>query len=170
MQLVGEMPSIPAAVLASKSSTTRSTITSRSPADSSRDRGLELGREAFEQPLLVALGHRGDLLAARAALLGAEVVERRRPRDLAEPGAGRAALRVEPVPEPERPLERLAGQILGREPVAGEPDEVGVDVVEVALGGFARSWSRRPYAAGSPSHVTTLLTSSGRGSPRTFSS
>ena len=45
-------------------------------------------------------------------------------------------VRVEAVPEPQRPLERLAGEILGDEAVAREPDEVAVDVVEVALGGL----------------------------------
>ena len=75
--------------------------------------GLEVGREPFDEALLdpVVLG--GELLAARAPALGAEVVERDRARDLAEPGAGGAAVGVEAVPEPQRPLERLAGEVVG---------------------------------------------------------
>src|SRR5439155_21447751 len=45
-----------------------------------------------------------------------------------------AAARVVAVPEPERALERLAGEILGDEPVTGEPGQVPVDVVQVSLG------------------------------------
>ena len=44
------------------------------------------------------------------------------------------SLGVEPVPEPEGALERLAGQLLGYEPVRGEPREVAVHVIEVLLG------------------------------------
>ena len=62
------------------------------------------------------------------------MVERGRARHLAEPGAGRAALRVDPVPEPQRALERLGGELLGRRAIGGEPREVAVHVVEVVLG------------------------------------
>ena len=106
---------------ASRSSTTRSAITSRSPAAQASERRLELGREPFDERLLVAVGNGGQLLATAPAALGAEVVERDRPRHLAEPGPRRAACRVEPVPEPQRALERLGGEVLGGEPVAGEP-------------------------------------------------
>ena len=67
------------------------------------------------------------------------MVEGDRARDLAEPGALRAAARVVAVPEAQRALERLAREILGEEAVAGEPDEVAVDVVEVALGGLCEA-------------------------------
>src|SRR5436305_3235733 len=96
-------------------------------------RGLERGREALGDALLEPLRHRGELLAPGAAPLAAEVVERDRARDLAEPCARRSARRVVAVPEPERALERLAGEVLGDEAVAGEPGEVAVDVVEVPL-------------------------------------
>src|SRR5438105_2306980 len=62
------------------------------------------------------------------------MVEGDRAGHLAEPGARGAALRVEAVPEPQRPLESLPCQLVGRVAVAGEPAEVAVDVVEVALG------------------------------------
>jgi hypothetical protein len=52
-------------------------------------------------------------------------------RDAAEPGARRTAPRIESAPAPERPLERLRGEILRRRAVAGEVDEVAVDGVEV---------------------------------------
>ena len=100
------------------------------------ERRLEVGGEAFREALVDAVGCRGELLAAHAPALGAEVVERDRARDLAEPGAGGAAVGVEAVPEPERPLERLAGQVVGGGPVAREPGEVAVDVVEVRFGGL----------------------------------
>ena len=99
-------------------------------------RRLEVGREPLDEPLLDPLGLGGELLAPRAPALGAEVVERDRARDLAEPGARRAAVGVEAVPEAQRALERLAGEILGGRPVAREPGEVAVDVVEVRLGGL----------------------------------
>ena len=79
------------------------------------------------------------------------MVERDGARNLAEPGALRAAARVVAVPEPQRALERLAGEVLGEEAVAGEPDEVAVDVVEVALGRLPRSRSCRSYAAAAAS-------------------
>ena len=46
-------------------------------------------------------------------------------------------------------------ELLGDEPVAGEPDEVAVDVVEVALGGLREGHRHvRPYAAvAGPSHL-----------------
>src|SRR5689334_15126365 len=71
-------------------------------------RCLQVCGEPFGEALLVALGHGGELLSPCAATLGAKVVERRRARDLEEPRARRAALRVEAVPEPERALEGLA--------------------------------------------------------------
>src|SRR4051794_8475602 len=113
--------------------------------------GLELGREAVGELLLERLGRRGELLAPHAAALGAEVVEGDRARDLAEPGPGGAALRVEAVPQPQRALERLAGEVLGHEAVAREPREVAVDVVQVALGGVGEAHARptplRPLAS-----------------------
>src|SRR5207253_5156056 len=116
-------------------------------------RGLELGREPFGNALLEDLGHRYELLALHAPPLGAEVVERDRARDLAEPGADRPAPLVEAVPEPQRALERLAGEILGGEAVAGEPGEVPVDVVQVRLGRL-REARHAVYTPPGPAHVT----------------
>src|SRR5262249_15966975 len=76
-----------------------------------RERGeprLELRREPLDEALLQAFRRRGQLLAPLPALLRAEVVESGGPGDLAEPGPGGAAPGVEPVPEPQGPLERLA--------------------------------------------------------------
>src|SRR4051812_40619885 len=115
--------------------------------------GLELGREALGEPGLERLGHGGELLPAHAALLGAEVVERDRARDLAEPGAGRAALGIEAVPQPQRPLECLGGEILGDEPVAGEPGQVAVHVVEVPLCRVSERHARPTPPAPVASHV-----------------
>src|SRR3954454_3247250 len=98
------------------------------------ERGLEVGCEALGEALLEALRDGGQLLAPGAAALAAEVVERHRARDLAEPRAGRPAPRVEAVPEPQRALERLARQVVRSRPVAGEPGQVPVHVVEVRLG------------------------------------
>src|SRR5262249_53471624 len=92
---------------------------------------------------LVALRPRRELFAVKAPPLGPEVVERDRPRDLAEPGARRAAALVEAVPEPKRALERLPGEVLGEEPVAREPGEVAVHVVEGALGRLGESGHTR---------------------------
>ena len=120
--------------------------------------GFEVGREPFDEALLdpVVLG--GELLAPRAPALGAEVVERDRARDLAEPGAGGAAVRVEAVPEPQRPLERLAGEVVGGGAVAGEPGEVAVDVVEVRPRRPGRRSSHGSYATlGSNRHTISPL-------------
>src|SRR5207244_7497866 len=65
------------------------------------------------------------LLAPAAAGLGAEVVERGRPCDLAEPGPGARPMRVVALPEPACLLERVGGQILGGRPIAGQVDEIG---------------------------------------------
>src|SRR5579862_367666 len=105
---------------------------------------FEVGREAFDEALVDPLGGRGELLPAGAPPLGEEVVERRGAGDLAEPGAGRSALRIEPRPEPQSAFERLAGQILGRRPVAREPHEVAVDVFEMPLGGLREARHTRP--------------------------
>src|SRR5581483_9569243 len=47
-----------------------------------RERRLELRRQAFGERLRARLGHRGAFLAAEAAALGADVVERDSPREL----------------------------------------------------------------------------------------
>src|SRR6478752_5031850 len=84
---------------------------------------FEVRRETFGEVLFDALVWRGELLAPRAAALGAEVVERDGARDLTEPGLGRPARGVEAVPEPQRPL---------------EPGEVAVHIVEVLLGSLGK--------------------------------
>src|SRR3954452_21061334 len=98
------------------------------------ERRLQIGREPFGEALLEALRDGGELLALRTPALASEVVERDRARHLAEPGPGGAAARVEPVPEPQRALERLACEILGGGTVAREPGEVPVHGVEGRLG------------------------------------
>ena len=74
------------------------------------------------------------LLLGSAALLTAEVIERRRARELAEPGPRAAAARVEAVPALQGPGERLGCQVFGHVAVSGQVDEERVHVVEVALG------------------------------------
>src|SRR5581483_2948034 len=115
-----------------------------------RKRALERRREAAEHPVLVlSTLQRVCALATPAPLLGPEVVERRRAREVEEPGPRAAAPRVEPAPLPERLLERLGGQVLGSAAVPGQVDEVAVDVVEVALdGGFEARHLREHRHAG----------------------
>src|SRR5581483_5717914 len=117
------------------------------------ERGLELRREAVRQRLLVSLRDGGALLPPQPAALGAEVVERDRAGELAEPGAWRAAALVEAVPEPQAALERLRGEVLGHEPVAREPGEVAVDVVEVPLGGLREGHACHTPPVDGSSHV-----------------
>src|SRR5919201_2879680 len=65
-----------------------------------RQRRLERGREAFAEAGLLRLGH-SDRIAPftpSTAVLGAKVVERRRPSQLAEPGARAPAARIEASP------------------------------------------------------------------------
>ena len=147
MQLVGEMPSTRDAVAGVDVEHDAQRDHLALAGGQRVERRLELGREALGEALVEALGRRGELLAPRAAAFGAEVVERDRARDLAEPGLRRAALGVEAVPEPQRALERRAGQVLGGGPVAGEPGEVAVDVVEVRLGSLGKGHLIVSYAA-----------------------
>src|SRR5205085_6048501 len=58
----------------------------------------------------------------------------RRARDLAQPGAGAPPGRVEPGPRTKSSLERLGGQFLRGRAVAGQVDEIAVDVVQMLLG------------------------------------
>src|SRR5206468_5995864 len=111
-----------------------------------RQCGLERRREALRERRLRDLVHSGRLLASPASGLGSEPVERRRARDPEQPGAWAAATWIETVPDTQRLLERLAGEILGENAVAREVDEVAVDVVEVRLrgGGEARSFGGPP--------------------------
>src|SRR4051794_22321916 len=67
-------------------------------------RSFELGRQRLGEALVDALRRRGELLAAHAATLGAEVVECDGSRELAEPRARRSARGVEAVPQPQRAL------------------------------------------------------------------
>src|SRR5262249_56810739 len=90
---------------------------------------------------------------------GGEVVEGGGAGELAEPGARAAAPGVEAAPQPQRLLERLGGQILGDAAIAGQVDEVAVDVVEMALdhGRKARNLGDRVHAGYTPpghAHVT----------------
>ena len=63
-----------------------------------RERGLELGRQALGERLLDALVECRRLLAPSPPRLGAEPVERRRPRDPEQPRARAPSARVEPRP------------------------------------------------------------------------
>ena len=96
---VGLMPSTRAAASPSRSSTTRSAITSRSPALSVASAISSAGERPFHEHFVDALRHGGGLLAAPASALGAEPVERGRPGDAEQPGPGARAARVEAAPE-----------------------------------------------------------------------
>ena len=122
--------------------------------------GLSSG-EPLDQLLVVTLRYGSDLLTAYG-MLRAEVIERDRARNLAEPRARRTAPFVKAMPELQRPFEGLAGEVLGGEAVAREPGEVAVDVVEVPLGRLRESG----HAADTPPrglHVTPI----GRGARAT---
>src|SRR5205809_538876 len=84
-----------------------------------RARGCESARP---EPGVVhdACTVRVAVLAPEPPLLGAEVVERRAPRNATQPRTRGAAPRVEAPPGSERLLERRAGQIFGDRPVAGQ--------------------------------------------------
>src|SRR4029079_15326589 len=79
-----------------------------------REPGQRLAELAGDGRRLLRLGcpAREPLLAPEPPLLRTQMVERGAARDLAEPRAGAAPSRVEAPPLPERPLERLAGEIL----------------------------------------------------------
>ena len=155
MQLVGEMPSTRAAVVGVEvEHDAQRDHLALAGGQSAASAASSSGERPSAKRSSNALVRRGELLAPRAAALGAEVVERDGARDLAEPGPRRAARGVEAVPEPQRALERLAGQVLGDAAVAGEPGEVAVDVVEVRLGSLAKASSHVFYAAGRPTRHT----------------
>jgi hypothetical protein len=103
------------------------------------ERGLELRRETLDECLLHAVGRRGRLLAPAAARLGAEPVERGRPRDTEEPRARAAATRVEAPPQTQCLLEGRAREVLGGFAVASEVEEVPEHVVELRLGGLGEA-------------------------------
>src|SRR5919197_5687285 len=88
--------------------------------------------------LVEALVRCDELLAPCPPALRAEVVERDRARDLAQPRLSGAARGIEPVPEAQRPLEGGPGQLLRDPAVAREPGEVAVDVVEMRFGGLGK--------------------------------
>ena len=143
------MPSTRAAVSPSSSSTTRRTTTSRSAADRLRTAASSAGERPSPKTgsCRLRLVGRVRLLAPAAALLRAEVVERRAAGELAEPGARRGAPRVEAPPAAKRPLERLGGEVFCEVWVSGHVEQVAVDVVEVLLGHageapFLRGWLR----------------------------
>src|SRR5262245_61304482 len=99
------------------------------------ERALERRRQTAEDALLGRLPFECvRVLAAATPFLGAEVVERGRPGELAEPGACACAPRVETPPLPQRLLEGLGGQVLGCDTVTREVDQIGEDVVEMTLG------------------------------------
>src|SRR5919108_3583097 len=120
------------------------------------ERLLKRRREALAERPLVRLRGAGGVarLAAAAALLGTEVVERGAARDLAEPGARRRAARGEAPPRAERLLEGLPREVFGDRAVSGHEQQVAIDGVEVLLrdcgearpGGHADAHPRRPRA------------------------
>src|SRR5204863_9013915 len=98
------------------------------------ERRVELRGEALAERRLLRIRalQRVTAFAASPPLLRAKMVERRRARELAEPGASAPAARVEPAPALERPGERLCCQVFGHVAVSGQVDEERVHVVEVA--------------------------------------
>src|SRR5207253_10363831 len=112
------------------------------------------GGPAGRPPLGLRRVRRPARLPAAAALLGAEVVERRIVRDVAEPRARRGPPRVEAPPRAEGLLEGVAGEILGDGAVSGHEQQVAVDGVEVLLrdrgearpAARANAYPRRPGA------------------------
>jgi hypothetical protein len=62
------------------------------------------------------------------------MVERSRPRQLAEPRPRAAASRVEALPTAQRALEGLDREVLGEHVVGGQVHEIRVNVVEMLLG------------------------------------
>ena len=157
----------------SSSSTTRSAITSRSPAVRARSPSSSSGENPSPNACSRPAAARAPPPAPRAcggARLGAEPVERGRARDREQPGPRRSAARVELPPAPERGLERLARQVLGEGPVLRQVEQVAVDVVEQLLGdgGERRRRGLRPGGARRCSPRACLLYAAGsrRASPR----
>ena len=103
---------------------TAATAPARAPARGPRRRRPRRPRATSRRPAT---------LAPAAALLGAEVVERGRARELAEPGARAPAARVEAAPALQRPGERLGCQVFGHVSVSRQVHEECVHVVEVAF-------------------------------------
>src|SRR5690348_11023788 len=84
---------------------------------------LELGGEAFAEAWgmhLAQLAHRVAVLATESPRLRPEVVERRRARELAEPGSGGAAPRIEAAPAAQSALEGVDREVFGEGVVGGQ--------------------------------------------------
>ena len=99
---------------------------------------LERGRVAVAQAGCIRRGAfglalRGEPLARAAALLGTQVVERTGARDREQPAARARAARVEAIAPLPGPLERVGREILGQRAVAGEVDEIAMNVAEMRL-------------------------------------
>ena len=62
------------------------------------------------------------------------MVERSRARELAEPGSGGAAPRIEAAPAAQSALEGVDREVFGEGVVGGQVHEIGENVVEVLLG------------------------------------
>src|SRR5262249_31711640 len=113
------------------------------------------------------LRKRGSLLAAQPSPLRAEVVERDRACELAQPRTWRAAALVEPVPQTQRTLERLGRQVLRDHTVAGEPGEVAVDVVQMTLGRLSEAPARHtPPRARRVTPIVRAARAASRSRPR----
>jgi hypothetical protein len=69
------------------------------------------------------------LLTPAPARLRPKVVERGRPRHAEEPGPLGASTRVEAAPGAKRLLEGLGGQLFRECGVAGEKEQIAVDIV-----------------------------------------
>src|SRR5256714_3521786 len=136
-----------------------------------RERALELRRQALAERRLVRLRHleRESALTPPAPLFGAEVVQRRRARELAEPRAGAPPARVVPPPALKRPGESLCCQVFWHRSVSRQVHEECVHVVQVALGRLGEVVRARLHATYTPpagAHVTRcepLLRRRGRG-------
>src|SRR5947207_8805109 len=102
-----------------------------------RKRVLELGGEAFAEARgvhLAQFSHRVAVLATEPPRFRPEVVERSRARELAEPGSGGAAPRIEAAPAAQGALEGVDREVFGEGVVGGQVHEIGENVVEVLLG------------------------------------
>src|SRR5436190_7923590 len=102
-----------------------------------RKRVLELGGEAFAEARglhLAQFSHRVTVLATEPPRLRPEVVERSGARELAEPGSGGPAPRIEAAPAAQSALESVDREVFGEGVVGGQVHEIGENVVEVLLG------------------------------------
>ena len=129
------MPSTRAAVSPSRSRTTRSAITSRSPALRVCKRGFERRRETFAERLVDALRERQRIPRGAGACPRRGTSRARWSGRSRATRCGRSPRRGSKRPQRRSAFSNVArGQILGRLAVPRQVEEVAVDVVEVLLG------------------------------------